>query len=162
MSIKCTSNAIIYTSFRRIFMSYFSGFGSSQRSFFSFRLTNPPTVDRYPFTKCHLFNIYVFTIPKITRHESVIDYIFLLVVIKIVVWRRKFSDLISAIVKAQLKFFLRRHNCAAKYTQYNTVPIFAAKFFRSCESRQWKASSGRCVTGRSCITASRTKYFPTK
>ena len=107
----------LYTSFRRIFIPYFAGFGSSQRSFFSF--TSPPTVDRYPFTISHLLNVHFFKIPEITRHESGMDYIFLLVnhrewqqlVVKIVVCLRKFSDLILAIVKVQLKFSFRRHNC---------------------------------------------------
>ena len=72
ISSECQSNQT--NAFRQIFISYFAGFGSSQQSSFSFRLSNSPTVDQYPFTQYP----WIYNTGN-TRHESSMNYIFLLV-----------------------------------------------------------------------------------
>ena len=56
-----------YTSFRRIFTSYFVGVNSSQQTSFSFRLSESPTVDRYPFTQ-YIYHMHLFNFTK--RYSS--------------------------------------------------------------------------------------------
>ena len=67
-------------------------------------------------------DIHVLTVPENVRHESDADYLFLLVVIKIVTWRRKFSDIILTIFQAKLKFF-----CGATIVKFTNFLLLRCK-----------------------------------